>query len=123
MENLEVNNKCLIKYQTYNHANSYINFLKKIFKYSIASFKVKGNNQPKIYLLVFILFLLISSKGFYYFSFISLLYLICRSYFYPIIKSKRLDLRISSIFFLPIVGISIDSIRFFAYCLCILRLK
>ncbi len=122
-KNLEVNNKCLIKYQTYNHANSYINFLKKIFNYSISSFKVKGNNQPKIYLLVFMLFVFISLKGFKYVVFISLLYLIIRSYLYPLIKSKKIDLRISSIFFLPIVGLSIDFIRFLAYCLCILRLK
>ena len=120
---LIINNKCLIKYERYNHADSYKNFLKKILNYSISSFKVKSNNQPKIYLLAFFLFLFISSKGFDYFVFISLLYLISRSYLYPIIKSKRLYLGISSIFFLPIVGISIDFIRFFAYCLCILRVR
>ena len=45
------------------------------------------------------LFVFISLKGFDYVVFISLLYLIIRSYLYPLIKSKKIDLRISSIFF------------------------
>ena len=120
---LKINYKCLIKYEKYNHANNFEHFLKKIFRYSISSFKVKNNNQPKIYFLIFILFIIISSKSFYYFISILLFYLFLRSYFYPIFKSKTFNLNFSSIIFLPIVGVSIDIVRFFAYCLCLIRLR
>lgn len=120
---LQINHKCLIKYEKYNHADSYKNFIKKIFLYSISSYKVKGNIQPKIYLLFIILFAIISFIGFNYFVLISFLYLIVRSYLFPIFKSKGLNLKTSSIFFLPIVGLSIDVIRVYSYFLCLLRFK
>ena len=118
--NLNINDKCIISYNKYNHSKGYIKFLLKIFRYAYSSYSVKENSHPKIYFLAFLFFSLTFFISTTYGLVLLLSYLILRSFIFPLKKSKKIDFRKFNIIYLlilPIVGISIDFTRFVAYVL------
>ena len=125
---LLVNNnlKTTVRYNKFNHSDNFSKFLKKIFNYAKASFKVKNNIQPIIYLLAFLFFFIILFTKLYLGIIFFLIYFILRSFIFPFIKSK--EIRLSKIkalhlLFLPIVGIGIDITRIIAYFLALLTIR
>ena len=115
---LIINNKSKIKYFKYNHASNFFSFIRKIYNYSLSSSEIKKNLQPKIYIIFCSFFLLMYVKYYSFFLYFGYTYLIFRSYLYPCIKSKSLKifkLSIWNFILMPIVGVSIDFTRVFAY--------
>ena len=116
--NLNINNKCIIKYNKYNHASNIISFIKKIYNYSYSSSTIKQNSQPKKYMIFFIILISLAIYNLNFFMYFILFYFIFRSYLYPIIKSKNIKffkLGLLTLFLMPIVGILIDITRIFAF--------
>ena len=121
---LIINKKSKIKYFKYNHASNFFSFIKKIYNYSLSSCEIKENFQPKVYIIFFLVFLLLYANHSLLFLYSISTYLIFRSYLYPCIKSKSLKifkLSIFNIILMPVVGVSVDLTRVFAYFISYLK--
>ncbi len=112
-----------IEYSKFNHTNDLFVFFKKIYTYSLSSNQMNLNNKNYYFFLILIgiLFLNLSTKLFFMFF---IIYLISRSYVFPIYKSKSFKIfkdYLFSILILPIVGTGIDLMRILSLLVITLR--
>lgn len=119
----KVKNNYTIEYSKFNHSNDLFVFFKKIYTYSLSSNQMNLNNKNYYLFLILIgiLSLTLSPKLFFMFF---IIYLILRSYVFPIYKSKGFKIfkdYLFSILILPIVGIGIDLMRVLSLLVITLR--
>ncbi len=112
-----INEKVVLKYIGFNYTNSLVNGAKKVYSYSHDNWNVKNDYKPLIYLLVVIAIILSFLFNFELFLLLFIVYLLMRTLFIPLHKSKNSIKLIKSlnIIYLPIVGFIIDTSRIFAY--------
>lgn len=120
----KVGNNYVIRYNKFNHSNSFFTFFKKIFLYSMSSYQIKELSNKNYYLTLILvgIFLLIINTQLFALTFAT--YLFFRSYIFPIYKSKSIKIfkdYFLSIFILPIVGFGIDLMRISSLILFYLR--
>ena len=119
----KVKNNYTIEYSKFNHSNDLFVFFKKIYAYSLSSNQMNLNNKNYYLFLILIGIssLTLSPKLFLMFF---IIYLILRSYVFPIYKSKSFKIfkdYLFSILILPIVGVGIDLMRILSLLVITLR--
>jgi|TARA_B100001750_G_C15414055_1_gene549325 glycosyltransferase involved in cell wall biosynthesis len=112
-----------LEYYGYNFSPNIFSAFKKIFSYSLAGWKTKGDNKPFIYFFIIVIFLVCISNG--YLVHFLIFYIIGRGYIIPYIKSAQNNLFINVYFmiFLPISGLIVDVARFSGYLFSLLTLR
>ena len=111
-----INKNIVLKYIGINYSNSFINGIKKVFSYSLDSWRTASTAKPISYIVFFLLIILSYLFNFY---FVSLLisYIIIRGFLLPLLKSKEIlfSKHIVYLFTIPLCGFLIDLSRLTGY--------
>jgi glycosyltransferase involved in cell wall biosynthesis len=123
-EHYTINRKCIIKYFKTVHANNILDYVKKIFSYSSASYGLKNFYNPYLYFFFFLISLTVvinnSSNIFYIFFF----YIFFRGYLFPFLKSSKIIFFFKNpilFVYLPFIGFLTDISRLLGYFFGIFR--
>lgn len=116
--NRQVNDDVVLKSIGANYALSFRHLFNKVMLYSSTSFGIRGYHLPYVYMGLSFLWvlLLLVAPGVAGASF--LLYLVCRGYGAPIMKSRNLKFfnNFRMLYYLPLVGCLIDVAKTVGYC-------
>ncbi len=124
--NRVINKDVLLEYYGTNYSKSIIDGYSKVKLYSKSAWVAYGDKKPYLYFIILILlFIIISTFSFTIISPLLILYLLIRGFLIPYYKSKNIfkDKDMKMMIALPIVGVFFDLARINGYINGLLKIK
>ena len=120
----KINSKCIIKYFNIVHSSNILDYVKKIFRYSNASYGLRNFYNPYIYFLFFLIFIIIVFQKNFNIFYLLFIYILVRGYLFPFLKSNKIYFFFQNpllFFYLPFIAFITDVSRLLGYCFGMLR--